>query len=187
MQLSENVTRQKTCKQCKHTYEGDDIEIAFFVKRQHGKSNYFSHCRLCAQDNRTKKSRGNRWRVKARRARARHAKKLGCTIQDLEEKHGWYLGVMAHDFEHAYDNECSQCHCLYSEMDGGFSDITIDIWDRRLEPGYENTRRMCKTCNLAKGIMTPEQWTRYKRMWRERAITLTNRLVPVQLGFNIQP
>lgn len=168
MKMPPAARREKTCKECKITYVGNDIEIAFFKRKGDLRNNYFSKCRLCEQDARTEKSKTNRWRGKAARTRQYHARKFSLTTEQLEKDHGWNLNVMAHHFRRAYENGCIECGEMYSAMDGGHGDLTLDIWDRRIEPGYSNTRIMCKTCNLAKGTMTPEEWTMYKRLWRQR-------------------
>lgn len=83
---------------------------------------------------------------------------------------GWKITRMAHESERAYENGCSECGELYALMGHGPGDVTIDIWDRRLPPEYgTNTRWICKTCNLSKGILTPKQWIVKKRLYRERA------------------
>lgn len=181
MQLPMTVKREKRCKQCGFLYLNDDIEVAFRLKSANNYSHYFRPiCRLCEQDNRTGKARQSRWKVKCRRARQGHARKLGKSVKELEEKYGWNIDRMAHEAEYHYGNGCTECGDSYDLMDGGFGDITIDIWDRRVEPAYgSNTRWICKTCNLAKGTLPPELWAKIKRLWRERAFFLERqRFVP---------
>jgi len=191
MKVPEQAKRRKVCKRCRYVYEGDDIENAFRSWTKNSANNYSQKlratCELCYQDERTSQSRENRFRVKVRRARQSHARKLGLATKELEEKHGWNLDVMEHDARYAYHNGCPECHRLYSSMENGLGDLTLDIWDRRIEPGYgSNTRWMGKTCNLAKGIMTPEAWNIRKRLWRERSRFLEKQEktpIPTQLSF----
>lgn len=180
MQLPGNVTRRKKCKKCEFVYEGKKaIEIGFYVieKRKGIPFRFSNTCKPCYQTQRTERTRKNRWREKARNTLRSHSKRLGIPQEDLREKHGWNIDQMAEDMEFAYQNGCPECHEAYSEMEHGPRDITLDIWDKRLEPGYSNTKYMCDTCNKAKGEMTPEDWIILKRLWRERDIFLAEKLL----------
>jgi len=179
-------TQQKKCKRCGFVYRGDDIEIAFSKKIVRGIPLIFPTCKLCEQDKRTKIVRSNRWRAKIRSTIKAHAKKFGISQIDLQEKHGWNIDQMSHDAEFQYQNGCPECHDQFKIMGNGLADITLDIWDPRIEPGYgSNTKWMCRTCNQAKGDRTPEEWTRTKRLHRERNIYLTRQAMmpkPQQLS-----
>lgn len=190
MNLPQNAKRQKKCKRCGFTYYGNDIDIAFrqFSDR-HTSQKYFSNiCRLCEQDKRTEIVRGNRWKAKARNTRRNHSRSLNIPIGKLESSYGWIVDIMAHDSEHGYANGCSECHESYALMGHKLRDITLDIWDPRVEPSYgSNTRWICSSCNSAKGDMTPEEWAAYKRLWRERDTHLVQQMLiskPEQLEFN---
>lgn len=189
MQLPASATRQKKCKnkECGFVYEGDDIEHAFrpndakVAKCTSRFRGYRPTCRLCEQDRRTEKTKKDRWRVKMVRARYSHAKKLGISVEDMENKHGWVIETMMKRAMHNYANGCPECHMSFATMGNGLADLTVDIYDRRIEPDYDATRDMCLTCNRAKGVMTPEDWVIYKRLWRERADHLAQKAIMPEL------
>lgn len=183
-------TVSKRCKQCGHVYTGDDVSKAFRIydKRLASARSPKLHysrdvCRACEQDLRINERQKARWRTKVSGTRLRHAKSLGISVYDLEKKYNWDISIMAHEAEHNYTNGCSECHYPYSGMANGLHDITLDIWDKRVEPFYgSNTRWICNTCNQEKGAMSPEEWAIYKRLRRERDETIKNAQKVIQLG-----
>jgi len=171
-----SAERVRECRQCHTVYVGEqDISIAFRIRRiilANGRplKNYSSRiCCHCENDNRIDARKKDRWKHKAIDARRRHAKTFGLSVADMIHKHGWRTDIMAAEMEGSYKNGCPECHDSYGNMGNGLHDLTLDIWDPRIEPGYgSNTRWMCNTCNQQKGDMTPEAWTIFKRLRRQR-------------------
>ena len=192
MKLPKNATKKKTCKLCEFTFWGKDVEHAFrlnLASYSSPKYRYFRNiCKFCEIENRTTKTRQNRWKTKVGRTRRTHRESLGISVERLEKSFGWNIEQMAHDGAHAYSNGCTECHDPYEIMGSGLKDITLDIWDPRVEPFYgSNTRWICFSCNSAKGDMTPEDWAIYKRLHRERATFLVEQAIipkPEQLIFD---
>jgi len=183
MKVPENVTRRKTCKLCEFTFWGKDVEHAFRKLPSYSSANpkYKSPCKFCEIENRTIKTRQNRWKTKVGRTRRTHRESLGISVERLESSFGWDIDLMAHEGAHAYSNGCSECHDPYEIMGSGLKDITLDIWDPRIEPFYgSNTRWICFSCNSTKGDMIPEDWAIYKRLHRERAAHLAEHAMIIQ-------
>ncbi len=119
-------------------------------------------CSMCEQTTGDEKKRENRWIVKARGTIRRHAAKyikLGyaSSIEDFSSKFGWKIEKIAHDLQHAYDNQC-RCGESYKDMGNGFRDVTLDITDPRQPPYYTNTGPLCSTCNTKKHKTPPAEW-----------------------------
>lgn len=186
-----STERVRECRQCHTVYIGEqDISIAFrCIHKNRGASvgslqNELSHvCRHCQNDNRIEARKKDRWKHKAIDTRRRHARHFGLSVDDMIHKHGWYTDVIADEMEKNYKNGCPECHDSYSNMANGYRDLTVDIWDPRIEPGYgSNTRLMCNTCNQEKGDMIPEVWTIFKRLRRQRDEQLKKNGRITQLG-----
>jgi len=96
---------------------------------------------------------------KARDTRRHHANRLGRSISELDQQFGWHLDHLAHDAEHAYENQCPMCREAFKTMGHGPTDITLDITDPTRDPFYLiNTRWICQTCNRKKSCTPPEEW-----------------------------
>jgi hypothetical protein len=81
-------------------------------------------------------------------------------------QYGWKVDQMAHDIEHAHKNGCPYCHRSFSEMGGGLSDVSLDIWDPQKQPFYAlNTRWVCRTCNKEKQRTPPELFGEVRMSW----------------------
>ena len=171
------------------TYRGYDVDEAFRIRQDMTTctSSFFAICIFCEQNGRTERNQRDRWREKMIRTRKTHSIKLGISVEDLEHKYGWVIEQMRHDAMFQYQNGCSECHRSFASMDHGLADITLDIWDPRVEPFYGvNTRWVDMTCNRAKGTMVPERWAIRKRLWLEHEAFLAEQSVilkPVQMEF----
>jgi hypothetical protein len=163
--MTATLVEGRTCRRCGTTYPPQDIEQAFQTARNSWRVDASLRRHICVpcEDKRDDARKANdRWIVKARDTLRRHGERLqGVTKHDLVHIHGWSVRQIAHDAEHRYGNGCDYCHKPYADMDHGYSDITLDIRDRRQPPDYGiNTAWCCQTCNRRKGILSPEQWAR---------------------------
>jgi hypothetical protein len=168
----------ETCRKCYVTYPDDLIEAAFQpttdaalrkrmhlpLKRRKGRT-----CYPCIRTARDQRKGENRWIVKVRDTRRRHAISLGIPEEVLTEKYGWHEDRMARDMARAYADGlglCDECEEPYGPMGHGFADLTIDICRVGEEPYYgTNTRYICMTDNREKRNMTPARWQLRKRVW----------------------
>jgi hypothetical protein len=139
----------KRCRQC-----GQIKPLTEFVRT--GKSSYAyddprahkPRCSICEITNRTVPKADRRERHKARDTRARHARKFGISLDDMEQFYGWELDRIEADIIAVATTVCPDCNVAPL----GLADIHIDIRDPTEPPFYGvNTRVVCSTCNRRKG------------------------------------
>jgi len=122
-------------------------------------------CEQTARDN-NKASPEGRWREKIVGTIRRHARRLGHSVEILQDRYGWTVSNMLHDAQHAYKNGCPYCHRNFAAMGHGLNDVTLDIVDRDKAPFYvTNAKWVCPTCNKEKSTMTPEEWAARLANW----------------------
>lgn len=141
-----------------------------------------SICRPCRETEKDAHKAAHRWAVKATDTITSHVAKLRkpragphcaawydseLTRSELIHTYGWNPIQIAHDLEFHYGNGCDYCHHPYLDMGHGAADITIDLYDPRRPPDYENVRFCCPTCQRRKGLLPPELWAIKKRIYRK--------------------
>ena len=165
-------TREKSC--CRRC--GGEFALTFFrISRVLDISSTKRRrviCIGCEQTERdTAKSR-DRWRDKIRSTIRNHARKyinrgLAADIAEFVSTFGWHLDDMKHDAEHVYKNGCQVCHRLFSSMEHGLADLTLDVINPTEPPYYiSNTKWICRTCNREKGRTPPHLWAQKLAEWR---------------------
>lgn len=171
----ERISKAQRCYEC----GGEYLLIFFELEGRCGKlgnRRYRIRCIGCKLSARVKRAQANRFRQKARSTRTRHAgkyvrdPKLAGHVSSVDEfcaAYDWTIDQMAHDIEHASKNGCPYCWQLFSTMEHGLRDITLDIFDPRLPPYYRtNVRWCCVTCNSEKQRTPPDLWGAKLAMWK---------------------
>ena len=168
-----------TCIECGGCF---DAEYGFatslrYTRMSNGGTRLYRRrgCVGCQQEKRDAIKQANRWLIKARDTLDRHRRKYNAvhsvdlTAKQFSQKFFWIPARIAHDLKHAFENTCSYCWRLYSEMPAGLAAVTVDIRDRAEDPFYHtNVGICCNTCNTEKGRMTPEQWQGRLQYWKEK-------------------
>jgi hypothetical protein len=147
--MTTGIKRCSQCRQVKPLTEfvrrGRSVSYAYDTDDPRA---YRPRCSVCEITNRTEPKRDRRARHKARDTRARHARKFGIAIEEMEHFYGWDLDRIEHDILAVLDGVCPDCN----EQPQNLADIHIDIRDPREPPFYGvNTRVVCATCNRRKG------------------------------------
>jgi hypothetical protein len=174
----DRVSKSQRCYEC----GGEYLLIFFrFDRRPTRLTQARARCIGCELSARTRKAQANRIRKKAGNARTRHAHTYRerqipgrfvlpsyvRTSEDFYREYDWDTDQMAHDIEHASQNGCPYCWQLFSTMEGGLKNITLDIVDPRLPPYYRtNVRWCCNTCNREKQRTPPDLWGAKLSMWK---------------------
>src|SRR5262245_29452968 len=133
-------------------------------------SRFARTCYCCTRSARDVRKGEDRWIVKARDSKRRHAISLGISVEELGEVYGWDERRMARDAAARYADGlglCDECEEPYGAMGHGYADITLDVCRPGEAPYYgTNTRWICATDNREKHNMTPERWQLRKRVWK---------------------
>jgi 5-methylcytosine-specific restriction endonuclease McrA len=176
--------RQFRCNQCGGWYS----ERFFRKNRKHALSRILDNdrrpvCKGCETTARTEAKRPDRFIEKAKWTTQHHAKKYELSVSEFIRRYGWDQDRVAHLLRHAAENTCQYCRWPYSDLDRTH-DVTVDIRNPK-EPPYLDTNVVvcCRTCNLAKSDMLPEEWGQMLidwRNWDARQIVLRNGHQPVQ-------
>jgi hypothetical protein len=172
--------KTQTCRgPCRRTW---DLEGGFNRKKRKGNQGidasipYQTICIGCTQTIRDQRKQKDRWIVKAGDTINRHAVRLGYSTSVLKDHYQWNSKHIAHYLEHAYKNGCHYCHKLYRDMGHGFTDITIDIIDPRIEPYFHtNVTHCCSTCNRQKSQLSPEAWCERLKYWAKYEVAMAGR------------
>jgi len=166
-QWKPNVVAKQRCVKCGGTYDRD----VAFRKNPHGpgaRARARATCIGCEQTDRDKRKAVDAFMAKARGTIQRHAHRYNMTTPEFAKSYGWDVPRVAHILRHAFDNTCVYCRRPYSAMRNGPNDVTMDIVDPSREPFLEtNTQPCCGTCNTSKSDMSPDEWARKLRFWRE--------------------
>lgn len=151
---------KKRCRTC-----GGEFTLSFFRAYQRRRDMHITtavapDCVKCEQTERDDQKRRDRLPAKARSTRARHARSLGCTVDELRHA-GWEDGPMVEAMRRAFAHVCDYCGDAYANMGNGYADVTIDIVDRDKAPFWGvNTKICCASCNREKGTMGVDAWGR---------------------------
>lgn len=162
---------RKRCFECGGVF---DVEAGFARNRRGDMHITRATCIGCEQEQRDTAKQEDRWFQKARDTLRRHTRNFNrvrhtsLKPSDFSERFSWKIDRIAHAMSHAFENTCEYCWKPYEEMSNGYSNVTVDIYDRDDDPFWSNTRICCHTCNTEKGHMTPEQWARRLQYWREK-------------------
>lgn len=134
------------------------VSYAYDTTNRDDPRNYRPRCSICEITNRTESKSDRRERHKARDTRARHARRFGIPIYEMEHYYGWDLDRIESDIIAVRDKGCLRCRIvekgvvIFNYIPDGLDDIHIDILDPTEPPFYGvNAAAVCATCNLHKG------------------------------------
>lgn len=190
---------------CGRVIPADKVHIFFTRRRRQVRLHWASHvdtrvsagpleyvavCNVCIQTANDARKHETRYVIKAKEAIRSHAKRRGMDRYDFERAYDWQPECIAEDLELAGKGRCSYCRHHMLDAEHGLENITVDVYDPRLDPVYGvNTRICCKTCNTKKGSKTPEEWIEICKAFRELETTIplldeaeVRALVPTQMS-----
>ena len=189
MRANEDGIPQRTCKECGETYDADVFFGRNHARKRRGEIciSRQAVCKLCRQTARDKKKYEDPWYLKAKNAYRSHGRKLTrqgkiAHSSELRTKYGWSVARIEHDMRHHWENGCQYCQKPFQGMPNGMGELTVDIHNPKEAPYYpDNIKYICWTCNAAKGLMTPSQFARYRRMsarWQKRQGAINAGIAP---------
>ena len=167
-----------TCEKCGDTYTGDEIPLASYDETRPARWTHHmvcrplrTICRFCVMQARhdRRAEHVDRLRHKARTATksewSRKYQHLAANVTEFARLYGWDYDRMARDLEAAQAHRCPYCDQEFLDL----PDVTLDITDPDAPPYYgTNARWICKTCNQAKGQLSPREWSIVLAIWRRR-------------------
>jgi 5-methylcytosine-specific restriction endonuclease McrA len=180
------MLRQFQCSRCRGWYseiffrKSNDRRLRLSIL---GRNIPHYVCKGCENTARTEAKQPDRFIQKARWTIAHHAKKFEMPVAEFVRKYGWDTERLSHLLRHAAENTCQYCRFPYSDIDRAH-DVTVDIRNPK-EPPYLDTNVVvcCRTCNLAKSDMSPEDWGQILidwRHWGAQQLILRNDPQPIQ-------